>query len=260
MGRSSGRSESSSTSGGQSKLAEGVEPAAALEVGDEDDPRGIRPASSLASRTSSNAADGVDERLAEVGRLPRRLEFGQTCARDGPPAGGVERRDSAKLSSGPGRVVEGQDGQLVAGPEGRRSPGGLAPAPASRDRRGAGWRWRRPARRPGAARPSAASGHGLSEERPGKRQRQQHQRRGPEQQEQPVLQPAPPGQPRGRRREKHQRAERTGRAASGGSGGRGPVRRWPGRQDVEGREEAHRRPPRPGAIAPARPRPGARGP
>ena len=98
----------------------------------------------------------------------------------------------------------------------------------------------------------------LAEERPGERHRQQGQGRGPQQEQEPVVQAAPARQPGRRRGEEHQRAERhlaPGGAADQVEDDRGRDRQRA--QDVERREEAHRAPPRP-RRARRRPGPPAR--
>ncbi len=92
----------------------------------------------------------------------------------------------------------------------------------------------------------------LAEERPGECQGKQGQGRGPEQEQQDVVEPAPARQPRGRRAQEHQGAERDlplRRPADQVEHDRGGDRQGP--EDVERREEAHRVPPRPGAIGPS---------
>ena len=92
----------------------------------------------------------------------------------------------------------------------------------------------------------------LAEERPGERHGQEAQRHGPQEQQEPLVKAAPARQAGRRRGQEDQGAERQlslGGAADQVEHDRGRDRQGP--QDVEGRQEAHRAPPRP-AAAPAR--------
>src|SRR5262249_2838237 len=96
---------------------------------------------------------------------------------------------------------------------------------------------------------------GLAQEWPGKGKRQEPKRRGAQEEQQDIVQPAPPREPRRRGGEEHQGAERDlplGRAADQMEDDRRGDRQKA--QRVERGEQAHRAPPRAGALR----RPGVR--
>ena len=188
--------------GGPLEIAQGVEPAPLLEVADQDDPA-RHPAGLLAgvgrrprSRRRRRSAPGP-------GRSPPRSGASRPAGAGPRPAAARGRASPtpSKPSSGREADVEGEDGQLVAGPARRRSRStACAFACAQRSpRRMLALVSISTATRCRSTSPRLEAGR-LAEERPGEGQGQQREGRRPQQEQQPVVQPAPARQARGRRR------------------------------------------------------------